>query len=385
MTEKVIHQISFVKSKGVGNVNTNETLRLHMTFEKNKYLHMKKITALALIAITLTACKKETKTVTRVDPKTGKTETVTVEVTPEEAAKPKAISDSSGIYKQKFILEKGQTYPLGSYQRETQTLTSPGGKTTSGTNETTDEMSVTVNDFKDNIYDLTLNMVGKRMSSTANGKTVSIDTKQAAPKEEALKMDYLVSKGLAGNKLAVKMDASGDIKSVTGFDAVYNNLRKAIAGTVKDKKQQDAIIESFKAGFNEAMMKEQLGKNLKLIPAKGVKLGDKWTESEDIVPGKLKQTQTFTLTKVENGKAEIAVSGTIPSKSDKQSKNGMTHSMSMSGSQSGKIIIDENTGWVLNQNLSVKTNQKESLSDGKQTQSMSKNSTTSIVINPSYK
>ena len=88
---------------------------------------------------------------------------------------------------------------------------------------------------------------------------------------------------------------------------------------------------------------------------------------------------------MENGKAEIAVSGTIPSKSDKQSKNGMTHSMSMSGSQSGKIIIDENTGWVLNQNLSVKTNQKESLSDGKQTQSMSKNSTTSIVINPSYK
>ncbi|HBR12657.1 MAG TPA: hypothetical protein DD740_10785 [Chryseobacterium sp.] len=346
---------------------------------------MKKITALALIAITLTACKKETKTVTRVDPKTGKTETVTVEVTPEEAAKPKAISDSSGIYKQKFILEKGQTYPLVSYQREIQTLTSPDGKTMSGTNETTDEMSVTVNDFKDNIYDLTLNMVGKRMSSTANGKTVSIDTKQAAPKEEALKMDYLVSKGLAGNKLAVKMDASGDIKSVTGFDAVYNNLRKAIAGTVKDKKQQDAIIESFKAGFNEAMMKEQLGKNLKLIPAKGVKLGEKWTESEDIVPGKLKQTQTFTLTKVENGKAEIAVSGTIPSKSDKQSKNGMTHSMSMSGSQSGKIIIDENTGWVLNQNLSVKTNQKESLSDGKQTQSMSKNSTTSIVINPSYK
>ena len=39
---------------------------------------MKKLTALALIAITLTACKKETKTITRVDPKTGKTETVPI-------------------------------------------------------------------------------------------------------------------------------------------------------------------------------------------------------------------------------------------------------------------------------------------------------------------
>ncbi|WDF48546.1 DUF6263 family protein [Chryseobacterium sp. KACC 21268] len=346
---------------------------------------MKKITALALIAITLVACKKETKTVTRVDPKTGKTETVTVEVSEEEASKPKAIADSSGVFKQKFILEKGVTYPLVSYQREIQSLNTPDGKTMSATTETTDEMSVTVNDFKDNIYDLTLNMVGKRMSNTSNGKTVSIDTKQAAPKEEALKMDYLVSKGLAGNKLNVKMDAYGNIKSVTGFDAVYNNLKKAIAGTVKDTKQQTAFIESFKTGFNEAMMKEQLGKNLKLLPAKGAKIGDKWTDSEDIVPGKVKQTLTFTLTKVEDGKAEISVTGVIPSKSDKQSQNGMTHTMSVGGTESGKIIIDENTGWLLNQNLSIKTNQKESVSDGKQTQSMSKNSTTSIIINPSYK
>ncbi|WP_027382650.1 DUF6263 family protein [Epilithonimonas caeni] len=347
---------------------------------------MKKITALALIAITLTACKKETKTITRVDPKTGKTETVTVEVSPEEASKPKAIADSSGIYKQKFILEKGTTYPLVSYQREIQQLTSPDGKTVSGTSETTDEMSVTVNDFKDNIYDLTLNMVGKRMSTTANGKTVSIDTKKPAPKEDNLKMDYIVSKGLAGNKLNVKMDVYGNIKSITGFEAVQNNLRKSIAGTVKDTKQQDAFVESFKAGFNEEMMKEQLSKNLKLIPTKGAKIGEKWTTSEDIDPsGKLKQTLTFTLVKVEDGKAEISVTGVIPSKSDKQSQNGMTHSMTMGGSESGKIIIDENTGWLLNQNLSVKTNQKETLSDGKQTQSMTKNSTTSIIINPSYK
>ncbi len=346
---------------------------------------MKKITALALIAITLVACKKETKTVTRVDPKTGKTETVTVEVSPEEASKPKAIADSSGIYKQKFILEKGQTYPLVSYQREIQSLTTPDGKTMSGTNETTDEMSVTVNDFKDNIYDLTLNMTGKRMSNSSNGKTIVIDTKQAAPTEDALKMDYLVSKGLAGNKLNVKMDSYGNIKTVSGFDVVYNNLKKAITGTVKDTKQQDAFIESFKAGFNEEMMKEQLGKNLKLLPVKGVKIGDKWTDSEDIVPGKVKQTLTFTLVKVEDGKAEISVTGVIPSKNDKQTQNGMTHTMSVSGTESGKIIIDEHTGWLLNQNLSIKTTQKESVSDGTKTQSMSKNSTTSIIINPSYK
>ena len=58
-------------------------------------------------------------------------------------------------------------------------------------------------------------------------------------------------------------------------------------------------------------MKEQLSKNLKLFPAKGAKIGEKWTTSEDIDPsGKLKQTLTFTLLKVEDGKAEIDVKGT---------------------------------------------------------------------------
>lgn len=346
---------------------------------------MKKLTAFLLIAITLAACKKETKTITRVNPKTGKQETVTVEVSAEEAAKPKAIADSSGIYTQKFLLEKGTTYPLISFQKEVQTLTDPTGKNISGTNETTDEMSVTVNDFKNNMYDLTLNMTGKRMSSTANGKTYVIDTKQAEPKEESLKMDYLISKGLSGNKLKVKMDIYGNIKSVSGFDAIYNSLRKAIAGTVKEKQTQDKVIEGFRTGFNEEMMKEQLGKNLKLLPEKGVKIGEKWTESEDIIPGQLKQNMTFTLTKIENGKAEIAVTGTIPPKSDKQTQNGVTHTISIGGSQSGKIIIDENTGWLLNQNLSIKTNQKESMTDGKQTQSITKNSAISIIINPSYK
>lgn len=346
---------------------------------------MKKLTAIALIAITLTACKKETKTITRVNPQTGKTETVTVEVPKEEAEKPKAIADSSGIYKQKFLLQKGTTYPLVSYQREIQTVVTPDGQTMSGTNESTDEMSVTVNDFKNNIYDLTLNLTGKRMSTSANGKTVAIDTKQAEPKDENLKMEYLISKGISNSKLNVKMDIFGNIKSVSGFDSAYNNLRKSIASVVKEKQQQDALIGNFKAGFNEEMMKEQLGKNLKLLPAKGVKIGEKWTTSEDVVPGKLKQTLTFTLIKVENGKAEIAVSGTIPPKSDKQSQNGMTHSMSMNGSESGKIVIDENTGWLLHQNLFVKTNQKETLSDGKEMKSMTKTSTTSIIINPSYK
>ncbi len=73
---------------------------------------MKKITALLLVSIAMLSCKKETQTVTKVDPTTGKT--VTVEVPSDsvkEVAEIPAIKDSLGIYKQSFKLEKGKTYP----------------------------------------------------------------------------------------------------------------------------------------------------------------------------------------------------------------------------------------------------------------------------------
>ena len=99
---------------------------------------MKKITALALISIALVSCKKETQTITKVDPATGKT--VTVEVPVGDSAKIEktnvaaaAIKDSLGLYTQSFKLEVGKTYPLKTYQKDVQTMTAPDGKSQSGT------------------------------------------------------------------------------------------------------------------------------------------------------------------------------------------------------------------------------------------------------------
>ncbi len=345
---------------------------------------MKKITAFAILAIALTACKKEnTKTITKVNPETGKTETVTVTVPEAEDVK-MAIIDSSGIYKQSFILEKGKTYPLTSYQRDLQNISTPEGKTMSGSNEVTDEMSITVNDFKDNMYDLSINLIGKKNATNANGKSVVSDTKLSAPKEEQLKGIYTINKAMVGNKLNMKMSVDGIISSITGFDAIYTKVTNALVPLVKDAKQRTEILKNIKDSFNENTVKEQFQKNLKFLPAKGVKIGEKWTESEEIMPG-IKLSTTYNLVKVENGIAEVAVQGTIPPKSDKRSQEGMTHSMSMGGSQSGKIILDANTGWLLHENISIKTEQKETLSDGKKSQTMSQKSTSSIIINPGYK
>ncbi len=345
---------------------------------------MKKITALLLVSIAMLSCKKETQTVTKVDPTTGKT--VTVEVPSDsvkEVAEIPAIKDSLGIYKQSFKLEKGKTYPLITVQQDKQNVTAPNGETQSGTSENRDEMSFTVNDFKDGVYSITINLLGKKSSQTANGKTVTVDTKAAEPKDEQLKMMYKVQKALVGNTLEMKMKENGDVVSITGFDPIYKKVNAAVAGTLKDANQKKAFEQSFKQTFSEASIKEQFSQNLKIIPAKGVKVGETWTDTENASPdGSVKLTTTYKLLSVGNGVAEISVSGGIPKKTDKNAQNGITHSMTAELSQNGTIKLDQNTGWVQQQNISIKTNQTETMSDGKQSQTMKSSSTSTVKVNP---
>lgn len=349
---------------------------------------MKNIAALMLISsIAVVSCKKETTKITKVDPKTGKT--VTVEVPADSVAKVvehPAISDSAGVYTQTFKLEKGKTYPLTTYQRDVKTMTDPQGKTLNGTSESTDEMSFTVNDVKDNIYDLTLNLISKRNSQTADGKTIVVDTKQPIPKEDDLKMIWNINRALTSNKLNMKMDTKGNVISITGFDPVYTKVSNAVGTLVKDANQKASVVASLKESFNEKVLKDQFSKNLTIIPKKGVKVGDKWSNTENAdANGKIKVTSNYQLKSVGNGVAEISVTGGIPKKTDKQAQGPMTHSISSELVQNGTIKFDENTGWITNQNITVKTTQVETISDGKQSQSMKSVSNSSVMVNPSAK
>lgn len=123
-----------------------------------------------------------------------------------------------------------------------------------------------------------------------------------------------------------------------------------------------------------------------MIPKKGVKVGEKWSTSESADPsGSVKVTSNYVLKSLGNGTAEIAVTGGIPKKTEKKNQGPITHSLSSELVQNGTIKFDENTGWITNQNINVKTTQVETISDGKQSQSMKSVSNSSVMVNPSAK
>ena len=341
---------------------------------------IKRIFALGVIGLALVACNNDKKTEQKTNSETGKVENV--EKKEEENIIQKAISDSAGVYTQKFILEKGKTYPFSSVQKEVQTIKDPSGKSMKGTQEIVDERNIVVNDFQNGVYDLTINILGKKMTSIADGKTVVIDTKQPAPKDEQLKNIWTINNTLVGSKFSVKMKENGEVISIKGIDELYKKVEKAITPFVKEAEQRKQFVEFFKQGFNEKMIKEEFSAGINILPKKGVKLGESWTIFENIDPeGKVKSNITYTLNKIENGVAEVSVTGNIPAKSNKQTQNGITMTMSVEGSQNGTLKIDENSGWVLSSKMNIKTTNKQTMTDGKRTETMTAVSESTVSVN----
>ena len=203
------------------------------------------------------------------------------------------------------------------------------------------------------------------------------------PKEEQLKMMWKVNKGLVGNKLDLKMDMNGKVISITGFEPIYAKVANSVGSVMKDAKQKAAFLQSFKGSFNEKILKDQFSKNLNLIPAKGVKIGETWTQTENATPdGKIKLSTNYAIKSVDNGLVKISVSGGIPLKSNKKTQEGVTRNITSELTQNGMITLDQKTGWVNNQNIAVKTSQTETLSDGKKSQTMKSVSNSTVIVNP---
>ncbi len=349
---------------------------------------MKNIAAITLISIALIACKKENKTITKIDPITG--DTIKIEVTAEDSTKvaeemaaKAAIKDSAGVFKQTLKLEKGKTYPFVTQQKDVATSIMPDGKSQTMNRENTDQISFTVNNFADRVYDVTINFIAKKTSQSAQGQTQTVDTKAAAPKDEALKNRWTIDKAMTGNKLNMKIDEKGKILSITGFEPIYAKFSTTVNSLTKDPNERKGILDQLKASFNEEVLRDQFSKNIFIMPKKGAKIGEKWTVSESASPdGKVKITSNYTLKSVKDGVAEITVTGGIPKQSQKESQGGITQTVSSELSQNGTYRFDVNSGWIIGQDIKVKTLQSQTFSDGKKSETMKNTTNSTVIVNP---
>jgi Family of unknown function (DUF6263) len=354
---------------------------------------MKKTLLSALFLCNLLACNKENK----LDDTNKKSDNTNAVIKTNEASKTNnesnsmaaallpseiAFTEKDGLFQQGLKLEVGKTYPFVTNSHVNKNSTGPDGKAITGTEIGLDKMDFTVNSYQNGMYEISLVMTAKSNSNAAMGKTISVDSQKPEPTDKNLQATWRVNKGMIGQVLQLSLSDKAQVKAIKGFDALYKSIEKSIGNLAKDKKELATVMQNIKAGFNEQMVSAQLKKSLAIIPSKGVKVGQTWSESINLSPdGKVKNTTNYKFLGLKNNAYEIEITGGLPAKTEKQTQKEMTMTMSLEVKQKGLVRFDAKTGWPLQSELEVINSQSQTISDGKKTESMSMKTSTLTQIN----
>jgi hypothetical protein len=168
------------------------------------------------------------------------------------------------------------------------------------------------------------------------------------PVENPSEMDRMLSKifsTLIGKPFTLNIAPDGSVKSVTGMNAIAENMTKAVAADGQMAAQVSAAV---KQQFSDAAMKNMFEQSLKIYPANAVKPGDSWNvENTMAISGMNTTVKTkYTLKEVRKNEVTIAVEATM----DMQSGAGMEGKLT--GTQTGTMLVDVKTGMPVSGELS---------------------------------
>ena len=137
----------------------------------------------------------------------------------------------------------------------------------------------------------------------------------------------------------------GSVKSVTGMDAIVENMSRAVAADGPAAAQAGATM---KQQFGDTAMKNTLEQSFKIYPANVVRISDSWnSETTMMVANMNVDFKTLCILKeIGTNNATVSVESDIKMSSDANMKG------KLAGTQIGTIIIDSATGLPLTINMS---------------------------------
>ncbi len=157
---------------------------------------------------------------------------------------------------------------------------------------------------------------------------------------------------MKGKSFTMKVAPDGSITEITGV----NEMAEAMANSMNLPEQyKQQMRAAFTQQFNNESLKQSFGNAFNIYPNKPVKPGDKWEKKANVnVAGSpVMSTTTYTVKEVKGDRVSLDLSADI--------NNG-------SGTQSGTMVVDAETGLVI-----------EGTTNQKLTQPMAINSTMKIT------
>lgn len=164
---------------------------------------------------------------------------------------------------------------------------------------------------------------------------------------------------LAGESLVATISPRGEILNITGMDEI---IQRIIANE-KSPASRAELQKILKASF-DSQGKQAL--KFAIFPESAVAVGDSWkTQNTQFAEVPLLVSAQYSLNSSQNGLATLAVQSTINTNADSPSikMQGKAVSSSLSGTQTGVIHVDEQSGWTrdaqLHQRISGRITMKD--------------------------
>jgi hypothetical protein len=168
------------------------------------------------------------------------------------------------------------------------------------------------------------------------------------PVKNSTKMDKILERmfdKMIDKPIMAVIAPDGSVKSVTGMDAIVEEMSRAVAA---DGPAAAQARTTMKQQFGDTAMKNTLEQSFKIYPANVVRIGDSWNSETTMMVANMNiDFKTMCILKeISTHNASVAVESDIKMSSDADMKG------KLAGTQIGTVIIDSATGLPLTIDMS---------------------------------
>ena len=356
---------------------------------------MRKSWLILTVFVVILACKKEAEKIVGTNENGEKlvineagdtivwseTDSLKIQENPVEEPLTALTKNEDESYTFRYNLKKGETYPFLLKTKQEQSMQS-NGQSLNLTSERTVEFDYFVEDVSKNIFKLkaTFNGFSEKFKGP-NGQTMSYDTKAAKPADKDVAQSWTIYKSIIGQSFMMEVDNKGKVISVNGLNSVISNALSKLKSEFNSE-EQNMIKDLLNASLNNEAIKSQFEESLNIFPEKNMKIGEQWSDSQNLSEGPVKGTNKVTRTfkSLENGKAKITVDGTQNVNSN-ETKQGITMNMNAKSTINGYVDLDMETGWIRKESITKKESINTTYQKGTEKESESGTSTTVTTVN----
>ncbi|OGC93429.1 MAG: hypothetical protein A2W25_02315 [candidate division Zixibacteria bacterium RBG_16_53_22] len=158
---------------------------------------------------------------------------------------------------------------------------------------------------------------------------------------------------LPGTELIVRLTPTGEVLGIQGVDKMLDKMIAALE--LPDSPQRDQVVQNLRTQFGAGAVEQSLEQITSFYPGEPVSVGDRWKDTTEAISGfPMEIISEYELKSREGGRAMIDVTSELFSDpQDPMAMGPLTMAYDVSGSQTGVITVEEDTGLPIKSEISL--------------------------------